>query len=281
MRVARQFAVDKVEVTLVTAQFPEDRSMVPEDFIATEDLDRSVLDEGAFQRPRQLPLLADILHRLYESVKADYLIYTNVDIGLLPSFYVVVDQIIEEGYDAFVINRRTISDAFTRVEDLPLMYGQVGLKHPGHDCFVFKREAYEKYCLGKVCIGMAWVAKALLVNMAYHALRFQVFEDEHLTFHIGDPRPWADPAYADYRAHNHKEFVAIRRSLREKFGKLVLRLPKGSNIPPMLEERVSWKRGPWKRVPWIRLMVKRVTPEPIYEAAKKVYRTIRPLPDQG
>jgi hypothetical protein len=42
MRIARQFASGQVEVSLFTAQFVEDRSIVPEGFEATADLDRSI-----------------------------------------------------------------------------------------------------------------------------------------------------------------------------------------------------------------------------------------------
>ena len=267
LRVAREFACGDVDVTLFTAQYPQDRPMVSDGFTPTPDLDRSILDIADLTPPRRLPLLADVLGRLYEATDAEFLIYTNVDIAVLPAFYAAVSRLIDDGYDSFVINRRTISDQHRRVDELPLMYSKVGKKHPGHDCFVSKRESFQNYDLGRVCIGMAWVAKALLINMAYTASRFQIFTDEHLTFHIGDPRPWTNPAYADYRAHNHKEFITIRRGLQQKYGRLVMRLSPGSNIPPMFEERV----------PWFKSMVKRAAPEPVYAAAKKVYRTIRPL----
>ncbi len=68
-----------------------------------------MLDCGRFAVPRKLPLIKDILGRLYDASDAEYFIYTNVNIGLMPNFYVAVNAIIESGYDAFVINRRTIS----------------------------------------------------------------------------------------------------------------------------------------------------------------------------
>ena len=156
------------------------------------------------------------------------------------------------------------------------MYGQVGKAHPGHDCFVFRRDAYQHYRLGRVCIGMAWVAKALLVNMAYFATRFQIFTDKHLTFHIGDPRPWASPVFADYLAHNHHEFKAIRNALQAEYGALVTRLAPGSNLPQMLEPMLEQRR-PWFKLHHLKMMVKRVTPDLIYGAAKKVYRTLNPV----
>ncbi|MCR4288341.1 MAG: hypothetical protein NUW09_10065, partial [Deltaproteobacteria bacterium] len=145
MRVAREFARGKVAVELYTAQYPEDRSFVPDGFQPTRDLDRSVMDLGSFREKRKLPLIKDILDRLYEAVDAEYMIYTNVDIALMPHFYLAVDKFIDEGHDAFVINRRTISGRRKLVKDIPLMYAELGKPHPGHDCFVFRRDAYGKF----------------------------------------------------------------------------------------------------------------------------------------
>src|SRR5262245_53374150 len=83
MSIAQRFANDsgKLEVTLYSAHFPEDVALVPSGFVHTRPLERSVTDVGEFRVPRKLPLLHDILGRLYESaIDADYLIYTNVDI---------------------------------------------------------------------------------------------------------------------------------------------------------------------------------------------------------
>src|SRR5688572_15475844 len=85
MRRARAAAQEVAEVALLTAQYPEDRPLVPDDFVATPDLERSALDLGEFKIPRKLPLVRDILDRLYESApQADFLIYTNVDIAVMP-----------------------------------------------------------------------------------------------------------------------------------------------------------------------------------------------------
>ena len=269
MRVARAFTGQPEKVTLLTAQFVEDRAVVPEDFTATPDLERSILDLGTFQKPRRLPLLRDILGRAVEHSDAEYVIYTNVDIALLPQFYLAVDRLIDAGWDALVINRRTIDDAHTQVADLPLMQAKVGQKHPGHDCFVFRRDAFAKYDLGEVCIGMAWVAKPLLLNMAYCAERFRICEDLHLTFHVGDPRPWQDPAFVDYRRHNRGEFYRARDRLVAKLGLLKDRLAEGSTLPPMHEDRPPW----WTRA------AKAVLPARLYAVFKAVFRAVVPAKD--
>ena len=225
MRVARRFAAEQVAVELHTAQFAEDGPVVPNDFQRTPDLTRSVLEGRTFLHPRRLPLLADILHRLYEGTDASYLIYTNVDIGLQPFFYVAIHRFIEAGYDAFAINRRTIEDTFRGAEDLPLMYASQGRPHPGWDCFVFRRDAFPRYDLGDVCVGAPRSGLVLLANLIAQADRFQVFRHAHLTFHCGDDRPWYGPSGAAYAAHNTREALAALRRIEQHTGPFDPRTP--------------------------------------------------------
>lgn len=220
MRAAREFARGKVAVELYTAQYPEDRPFVPEGFTPTRDLDRSVMDLGSFREKRKLPLIKDILDRLYEAVDAEYMIYTNVDIALMPHFYLAVDKFIDEGHDAFVINRRTISGRRKLVKDIPLMYAELGKPHPGHDCFVFRRDAYGKFKLGLPCVGVSLVGRVLIMNLFCHSKRFREFSGEHLTFHIGDDRSWMSARLSDYAEHNRKEALAVLAELEKEFGKL-------------------------------------------------------------
>ncbi|NJL21246.1 MAG: hypothetical protein HC895_11150 [Leptolyngbyaceae cyanobacterium SM1_3_5] len=184
MRIARAFAADRASVSLFSAQYLEDRSIVPDDFQQTPNLDRSVQDLGLFQKPRKLPLIVDILDRLYAATEADYLIYTNVDIALMPSFYLAVQGAIEQGYDALAINRRTISKTYSSLSEIPLMFAEVGTPQGGHDCFVFRRDVYPKYRLGNTCIGAAKIGKVMLLNLMIHGQKFFEFRDWHTTFSI-------------------------------------------------------------------------------------------------
>ncbi len=218
MRIAKEFVRGKVDVELFTAQYPEDRSIVPDDFHVTPDLDRSILDFGTFQQPRKLPLIKDILDRLYDALDAEYLIYTNVDIAVLPHFYDSVSAIIDSGFDAFVINRRTIPDHFRNLAELPLMFACVGEKHIGHDCFVFKRDVSDNFELGKTCIGMPLIGQVLIWNLICQANNFKEFTDEHLTFHIGNDETWKDEGFSDYRRHNIEEAKQILGDLERKYG---------------------------------------------------------------
>ena len=145
------------EVYLCAAGFPEDHAAFPPGFHPLPDLTRSVLDAARFETPRRLPMLADLIARALDAadrLRADWIIYTNVDIAPMPDFYAAIAALIDGGHDAFTINRRTIPrDWPNGVSDLPLMRAQVGTPHPGRDCFVFGREAARGFDLGTACIG--------------------------------------------------------------------------------------------------------------------------------
>lgn len=227
MRKARDYAEGRVKVELYTAQFPEDQPVVPSDFLPTPDLDMSVLDVGVFRRSRKLPMLKDILDKLYDATDADFLVYTNVDIGLQLHFYPTVARLLEAGYDAFVINRRTIDARFDKLDELPLMYASLGNAHPGWDCFVFRRSVFPNYDLGRVCIGAPRCGLALLANLQVHANRFAEFKKLHLTFHRGDDRSWSDPSAGDYAAFNTREVVGLLGRLEQQYGKFDRKTPPG------------------------------------------------------
>ncbi len=220
MRMAKKFAEGQVEVALFTAQFTEDRALVPEGFQLTPDLDRSVLDLGNFQKPRKLPLLVDILNRLYAATDAEYFVYTNADISLVPNFYLTVNALIDKRYDAFVINRRTIAAKYQRLTEIPLMIAEVGEKHPGFDCFVFRREAYPRYELGNICLGIPWIDHVFLMNLICCAQNFTVFRKLHLTFHLGDSQIWLKEKYADYYVHNMRAAQKVLVVLEQMHGPL-------------------------------------------------------------
>lgn len=214
MRRARAYAAGEVEVEFFSAQFPEDHRVVPAEFTRTPDLNRSMLDFGEFPNGRKLPLLRDLLERLQAASEADYFIYTNVDIALMPTFYVTVAALLKQGFDSLIINRRTISTEYTRIEDLPLMYAQVGQIHPGRDCFVWRRAVQDRFRMENVCIGSGGVGKVMLVNQVATATRFREIPDFHLTFHLGDDRKWRGAGQDPYLAFNQGELRRVVESYR-------------------------------------------------------------------
>jgi hypothetical protein len=205
IRRARESASRPESIQLFSAQFPEDRDMVPAGFTAVPDLTRSVQDEGSFQHPRKLPLLYDILERLYTGSQAEYLIYSNVDIAPMPYFYSSIQHLTGLGFDGFAVNRRTISGRYKFPSDLPLMYAEAGEKHKGWDCFIFHRSLFPEFKLGTACIGSGWIGRIMIINLACLAKKFHIFSDFHLTFHIGNQKIWRDSSFRDYTIHNRRE----------------------------------------------------------------------------
>src|ERR1044072_6255966 len=114
IRRAQQNMTGDLELELCTVQFAEDRSAIPSFFTVLPDLERSSNDLGLANN-RKLPFVKDILQSAYQHSSADYLIYSNADIAVMPYFYDAVNRIIDEGYDGFIINRRCISGSYTSV----------------------------------------------------------------------------------------------------------------------------------------------------------------------
>jgi hypothetical protein len=211
---ALDFSRNDIQVNLITTQFAEDHSIVPDSFIKTDDLNRSVLDLGEFKHPRKLPLIRDILDRayLYDN-SADYIIYSNVDIAVMPFFYQFISSKINAGYDGLIINRRTISKDFASVEELPLMYSQIGETHPGYDCFVFKRSVYGKFVLENGCIGANWIGRILYANLLVFSSRLFIEDKGHVTFHLGEDGAWLNGNFDDYDLFNKKQAYQVIRAL--------------------------------------------------------------------
>ena len=202
---------DVVNVELYSAQYAEDRNMVPTDFYATKDLTRSVLDLESFKKEIKLPMIGDIMDRLYAESDAEYLIYTNVDIGVYPDFYLEVNRFIDSGLDAFIINRRRLSAEYTSLDDVPRIYLDKGKKHPGFDCFVFHRDLYPQFELKDICIGVPFIGITFAQNLFALSKKFQLFENEILTFHIG-MEIFKGRAQRDYFRYNQKQFWAAMNS---------------------------------------------------------------------
>lgn len=220
MRKAKEFA-SEIDVKLFSAQYSEDTEVIPDYFIKTANLKNAIQINGK----KKLPLIKDILQQLYESATAEYLIYTNTDIIVLPQFYETVAKFIEQGYDAFIINRRRIPKIYKHVDDLPYIYSDIGKSHPGFDCFIFKRELFPKFFLGEICVGIPFVEATLMHNLFAHSNKCRLFDDLHLTTHIGmDVMPKRDE---EYYSHNRKEFEKIKKALMPLLS--VKRMPYAEN----------------------------------------------------
>lgn len=247
MRRARASSGD-LQIDLFTTQFAEDHNLAPDIFQNAGDLERSVLEMGHFTMKRKLPLLRDVLDRLHNATDAEYCIYTNVDIALQPGFYASVARKIQDGFDAFVINRRCIRPHYGSLDQIPQMLTEKGSSHPGYDCFVFRRDAYHSFVLGDVCIGMGHVDLPLVCSMIAFAKKFGEFRDEYLTFHLGDDRPWKSRKYSEYRQHNDRECIRALKNLAaviradERLGSIyTVHLLAGRPVNPLSVH--AWKKA--------------------------------------
>jgi hypothetical protein len=204
-----------------------------------KNLEVSVSDFKNFTVQKKYPLIKDILKILFENSEADYFIYTNMDIILMPFFYDSVFKLIDEGYDAFAINRRRISKKYLNGHNLQEIFAEVGKSHPGFDCFVFKRELFPKLILENISVGIPFLEASLLYNLIAFSQNFRLFADKHLTVHIGmDVMPKRDPEYFN---HNKNEF---QQSILPKIKPYL----KAKNLPyselPFYERVIKWGLNP-------------------------------------
>lgn len=181
-------------------------------FTKLPPLEKSILDIGDFRNKRALPLLKDILELAYTNSDAEYIIYSNADIGLMPQFYNAVADEIKKGHDAIVINRRRVPSILNKVEDLDIIYSEVGKPHIGYDMFIFKRDLFSKFILSNTCLGIPFVGNDLFYNLFCFAERPVLLTDKHLTFHIGLElaKDWGSSELAK---HNYNEFRKVTRAL--------------------------------------------------------------------
>jgi hypothetical protein len=214
MRIARDFAADVAAVDLVAVTYDEDRDSVPAWFTHAAPLTRSLLDFGTFERPRKLPLIADLLaHGAAASPAADVYIYSNADIILMPQTYRWIAAQTAAGVDALVINRRTIRHQAAE-GGLEAIWSAIGVPHEGHDFFVFSRRMLPLLQLDHVVIGVPLIGWVLNTNLAVLARQYRLIEDgEVLTKHLGEDRAWGRDERTDFVQHNvaaaNRAFAAL------------------------------------------------------------------------
>ena len=204
IRHAAETAKGKVDVQLFTICYPEDHEVIPSFFTRLPNLNRSVRDVLSNPNVKKYPLMREVFQSLYDHSQADYFIFTNMDISLMPHFYVAVQQLVQDGSDALLINRRGISAKYSNIAELPLMYAELGEPHPGFDCFVFKRSLFPKLVLADICVGVSFSEVALVHNLIAFAEKLTLRDDLHLTFHRGqEVMPPLEPITF---GHNRKEY---------------------------------------------------------------------------
>ena len=81
-RLAKEFAATEVIVDHYTAQFEEDREIIPGHIKILFNLSMSIMNESDYAF--KLPFIKDILDRCYESSSANYIVYSDSDNALMP-----------------------------------------------------------------------------------------------------------------------------------------------------------------------------------------------------
>ena len=195
----------KTKVDFVSVNTPEDACLVPDFFMENIELERDVTSVGDFSSNYRLPLIFDILNLADSSLSsADTMIFTNTDICLTPSFYSVVRNLLELGFDSIIINRRTVH-GFDPGNYGAMAVADYGESHPGLDCFVFPRSWINDFEGNTACVGSGQVMRGLLMNLVARAQSLLVLTEAHLTYHFGDDRPWLANDREELHFHNIRQ----------------------------------------------------------------------------
>lgn len=236
IRQAKLFAGHAPTIRLYATHFEEENLSIAPEFRVLSYLKSSVLDQNPSLFGRKLPLISDLLAKADEMEDFDYLLFSNMDIGLMPSFYVSVQHYIQQGHDAIVINRRRLSKKYTTVGQLPEIYADLGLSHPGFDCFVIKKELLPKFILDDICVGVPFLESSLVHNIIAFSSKPKWVMDAHLTFHIGldvlSEKRRKDPFYW----HNRHVFF--------------------QKIYPKLRPHLKVENYPYAMLPWYKRALK-------------------------
>lgn len=179
-------------------------------------IDKTIRDIPGFDSFKPLPLLADVLQFLKDNDDDEYVVFTNADISLKPDFYTYVSAKIREGYDALVINRRTVSKLYSSTDEYDEIISDFGEAHPGFDCFVFKVAALKKMQLGRILIGVHLIGRVLLWNLFKYSDNPLIIKDRYLTFHIGDDNSGKDEKNHALLKHNYDEASGVLTDIYTK-----------------------------------------------------------------
>lgn len=218
----------KATIQLGITQFELDKVVVPPAFQKLSNLTQSILDLNTSYSGKKLPLIAEIFSKFKEIPEADFYIYTNADIALMPYFYDSIFEHLSKGADAIVINRRRISKTYLRQPSINQMYSDLGRSHPGFDCFVFSKELLADFVLGNICVGIPFLEVTIIHNLVSFAKNPLFILDAHLTFHLGmEVMPARNKVF--YR-QNRKEFF--------------------NHIYPKLKPYFRLSKFPYAALPW-------------------------------
>lgn len=123
---------------------------------------------------------------------ADFVVFTNSDICVVPEFYDTVAGIIEEGTLAGSIHRKTILGLDpSEPESVPEAIDSVNwYLHPGSDCFFFPTATAVALRDNQLVLGIPPVGRLTIFVLSALNPSFRKFPALGITFHFGDDRVW-------------------------------------------------------------------------------------------
>ena len=186
-----------INIKLYTINYPEDDEIVPDYFIKLPYLKKSTITEFPnISKNKKLPIIQEMFDSILQNSDADYIIFTNSDIGVQENFYEEINKIIKvTNLKAFIINRRDNIPKFKNNKrlsdkDLDIIYKETGEFHPGKDCFIIERNILKQIDMESMFTGYGGWGNTLhkyldkLFNNTY------LFTNKYLTFHIGNDTNW-------------------------------------------------------------------------------------------
>jgi hypothetical protein len=179
---AISFSSSALEIQVLAITDEKEELELPASFIQRAVKLKTIGVVNTRLKELQYPLIQDLIS---EALKEpfDYLIFTNMDIILMPHFYRFVAGSIPVN-DAIVINRRRIAKR-QPLPSLAELQAELGWSHPGFDCFILKRSLLARFDFKEICVGIPFLESAFTHQIAAFASSPRFVLDAHLTLHIG------------------------------------------------------------------------------------------------
>ena len=190
---ARKIGID---IQLYTINYPEDDEIIPKYFIKLPHLKKSTMSEfPKICGNKKLPIIQEMFDSILKNSDADYIIFTNTDIGVQKHFYIKVHEFInKDKLKSFIINRRDIPkfkyEKRLTENDLDVIYNEKGTTHQGKDCFIMERKILEQVNMNLMFTGYPPWGYILHDYMTRFDKKTYLFTEEYLTFHMGSDKIW-------------------------------------------------------------------------------------------
>lgn len=218
-------AIPELEIDLHAVLHVDENISLPREFRLDPRITRYIHDVVNVPDTTDLVFLKDILqcslisHYYGTEIKndADWIIYTNVDIGLYPNFYKFIYNRIKDNRAPFCINKRILpkqieGHGIITVDNYKeLVPGLKSDKHPGLDCFVFPTPKKPITALRNIYGPGPFIGTGYIGQVFYHWMKRQfsykqdkpdILKNEHVTFHLGEDLAWAQKKNSKFEEMN-------------------------------------------------------------------------------